>query len=161
MFHILLDVKFITFTLLLQVPNKLMIVYVMNQQTCGWLPVFVKKVLENRNAYSVTYCLWLLLCYSGVFELLVTEIVCQQKIFNIWPFKKYLLTIINIWIFESMNYYLCSIFIISNTILLLASWVEKIPWRYSSILAWRIPMDREAWQAAVHGVTKSQTQLSD
>ena len=31
----------------------------------------------------------------------------------------------------------------------------------SSILAWRIPMDRGAWQATVHGVTKSQTQLSD
>ena len=28
---------------------------------------------------------------------------------------------------------------------------------HSSILAWRIPMDRGAWQAAVHGVTKSQT----
>ena len=28
---------------------------------------------------------------------------------------------------------------------------------YSSILAWRIPMDSEAWQATVHGVTKSQT----
>ena len=30
-----------------------------------------------------------------------------------------------------------------------------------SILAWRIPMDREAWQTIVHGVAKSQTQLSD
>ena len=29
---------------------------------------------------------------------------------------------------------------------------------HSSILAWRIPMDRRAWQAPVHGVTKSQTQ---
>ena len=28
---------------------------------------------------------------------------------------------------------------------------------HSSILAWRIPMDRGAWLAAVHGVTKSQT----
>ena len=27
---------------------------------------------------------------------------------------------------------------------------------YSSILAWRIPMDRGAWRAIVHGVTKSQ-----
>ena len=32
---------------------------------------------------------------------------------------------------------------------------------HSSILAWKIPMDRGAWQATVHGVTKSQTQLSD
>ena len=31
----------------------------------------------------------------------------------------------------------------------------------SSILAWRIPMDRGAWQATVHGVTKSQTRLND
>ena len=26
---------------------------------------------------------------------------------------------------------------------------------------WEIVMDREAWRVAVHGVTKSQTQLSD
>ena len=30
---------------------------------------------------------------------------------------------------------------------------------HSSILAWRIPMDRGAWQVAVHGVAKSWTQL--
>ena len=30
----------------------------------------------------------------------------------------------------------------------------------SSILAWRIPMDRGAWRATVHGVAKSQTQLN-
>ena len=32
---------------------------------------------------------------------------------------------------------------------------------YSSILAWRIPMDRGAWWATVHGVVKSQILLSD
>ena len=32
---------------------------------------------------------------------------------------------------------------------------------HSSILAWRISMDRVAWRAIVHGVAKSQTQLSD
>ena len=31
----------------------------------------------------------------------------------------------------------------------------------SSILAWRIPMDRGARRATAHGVTKSHTQLSD
>ena len=32
---------------------------------------------------------------------------------------------------------------------------------HSIIIAWRIPMDRAAWQATVHVVTKSQTRLSD
>ena len=32
---------------------------------------------------------------------------------------------------------------------------------HSSIFAWRIPKDRAAWQAVVHGVAKSWTRLSD
>ena len=32
---------------------------------------------------------------------------------------------------------------------------------HSSVLAWRIPMDREAREATVHGVAKSRTKLSD
>ena len=32
---------------------------------------------------------------------------------------------------------------------------------YSGIRAWRIPMDRGAWWATVHGVAKFQTRLSD
>ena len=32
---------------------------------------------------------------------------------------------------------------------------------HSSILAWKNPMVRGAWQATVNGVTQSQTQLSD
>ena len=32
---------------------------------------------------------------------------------------------------------------------------------HSSILAWRIPMDRAAWPDTVRGVAKSRTQLSD
>ena len=39
--------------------------------------------------------------------------------------------------------------------------LEKGMATHSSILAWRIPMERGAWQATVHGVTKSQMQLSD
>ena len=50
------------------------------------------------------------------------------------------------------------------------TWVLFLGWEdpleegmatHSSILAWRIPIDRGAWWATVHGVTKSQTQLSD
>jgi len=50
------------------------------------------------------------------------------------------------------------------------TWVQSLGWEdpleegkatHSSILAWRIPMDRGAWQAAVHEAAKSRTQLSD
>jgi len=42
------------------------------------------------------------------------------------------------------------------------SWVRKIPLEkgiatHSSIIAWRIPGDRGAWEAIVHRVAKSQT----
>ena len=49
-------------------------------------------------------------------------------------------------------------------------WVRSQGWEdpleesmatHSSILAWRIPMDRGAWWATVHRVTKSWTRLSD
>ena len=45
-------------------------------------------------------------------------------------------------------------------------WVGKISWRrriasHSSILGLETCMDREARRAAVHGITKSQTQLSN
>ena len=50
------------------------------------------------------------------------------------------------------------------------TWVWSLGWEdpleeviatRSSILAWRIPMDRGAWQATVHETTKSWTWLSD
>ena len=41
-------------------------------------------------------------------------------------------------------------------------WIGKTPWRraWQSILAWRIPIDRGAWQATVHGVADTTEQLS-
>ena len=39
--------------------------------------------------------------------------------------------------------------------------LEKGMATHSSVLSWRIPMDRGAWRAAVCGVTKSWTLLSD
>ena len=50
------------------------------------------------------------------------------------------------------------------------TWVQSLDWEdpleegmatHSSIHTWRIPMDRGAWQATVHGVTNSRTQLSN
>ena len=50
------------------------------------------------------------------------------------------------------------------------AWVRSLGWEdplekrmtiYSNILAWRIPMDRGAWQATVHGVAKGWAQLSN
>ena len=50
------------------------------------------------------------------------------------------------------------------------TWVQSLAWEdpleedlatHSSVLVWRIPMDGEAWWATVHGVTKSQTRLSN
>ena len=49
------------------------------------------------------------------------------------------------------------------------TWVHSLGWEdpleegiatHSRILAWRIPMDRGAWWATVHGVSQSQTQSS-
>ena len=49
------------------------------------------------------------------------------------------------------------------------TWVLSLGWEdpleegmatHSSILPWRMPMGRGAWQPTVHGVAKSQTQLS-
>ena len=39
--------------------------------------------------------------------------------------------------------------------------LEKEMAMHSSIFAWKIVMDRGAWWARVHGVTKSQTRLSN
>ena len=39
--------------------------------------------------------------------------------------------------------------------------LEKEIATHSSILAWKNPMDRGAWQSIVHGVAKSQTKLGD
>ena len=39
--------------------------------------------------------------------------------------------------------------------------LEEAMANHSSILAWRIPMDRGSWWATVQGVIKSWTQLSD
>ena len=39
--------------------------------------------------------------------------------------------------------------------------LEKAAAAHSSVLAWRISMDRGAWRATVHGITKNRTRISD
>ena len=59
---------------------------------------------------------------------------------------------------------------VKNSPAMRKTWVQSLGWEdpleesmatHSSILAWRIPMDREAWQAAVHGVAKNWIWLND
>ena len=54
--------------------------------------------------------------------------------------------------------------LVKNLPAMLETWVQSLGWEdpleegmatHSSTLAWRIPMDRGAWRAIVHGVTKS------
>ena len=56
--------------------------------------------------------------------------------------------------------------IVKNLPAVQETWILSMGWEdlleegmatHSSILAWRIPMDRGAWRATVHVVTKSQT----
>ena len=59
---------------------------------------------------------------------------------------------------------------VKNPPVMQETWVQSLGWEdplgegmatHSSILAWKIPMDRGAWWATVHGVKKSWTQMSD
>ena len=56
--------------------------------------------------------------------------------------------------------------LVENSLAMWATWVRSLGWEdlleegmatHSSILAWRIPMDRGAWWAAVHRVSKSES----
>ena len=60
--------------------------------------------------------------------------------------------------------------LIKNPPAMQETWVQSLGWEeplengmatHSSILGWRIPVDRGAWWATVHGVAKSQTGLSN
>ena len=59
---------------------------------------------------------------------------------------------------------------VKNLAVMQETWVRSLGWEdlleegmitYSSILHWRIPMDKGAWRARVCGAAKSQIRLSD
>ena len=60
--------------------------------------------------------------------------------------------------------------LVKNLPVMQETWVQSLGWEdpleegmaiHSSILALRIPMDRGAWWATIHGVAKGSTGLSD
>ena len=67
-----------------------------------------------------------------------------------------------------LQYYWASLVaqMVNNLPVMWETWLPSLSWEdsleegiaaHSSILAWRIPMDRGTWQATVHGVTKGRT----
>ena len=60
--------------------------------------------------------------------------------------------------------------VVKNLHAIWETWVLSLGWEdpleegmatHTNTLAWRIPMDRGGWWVAVHGVSKSWTQLSN
>ena len=74
-------------------------------------------------------------------------------------------------VLKSFNAYLRAVTqTVKNLPAMRETWVRSLGWEdpleegmetHSSILDWRIPMDRGAWWATVHGVTKCEIGLSD
>ena len=71
------------------------------------------------------------------------------------------------WIGSPLQYSWASLVVqtVKNLSAMWETWVQSLGWEdplkegmttHSSILAWRIPMDRGAWRAIVHGVAESQ-----
>ena len=58
--------------------------------------------------------------------------------------------------------------VVKNPPAMQETWVRSLGWEdpledkatHSSIVAWTVPMDRDAWRATVLGVAESRTQLS-
>ena len=56
--------------------------------------------------------------------------------------------------------------VVKNPCAMGETWVQSLGWEdpleedmatHSSILAWRVPIDRGAWWVTIHGIAKSQT----
>ena len=71
--------------------------------------------------------------------------------------------------FMDQKYKMLEAKLVKNPPAMCEIWVRSLGWEdrlevgmatHSNILAWRIPMDKGAWQATDHGVTKSQKQLT-
>ena len=129
------------------------------------LPIKLSQVPQSQFRYSALShlnfdlgCVFQWEGKEGVLSLLVN--CCQAAWTNFFSFS------------ASCAFYWASLVaqMVKNPPAVQETWVQSLDWEdpleegmatHSSILAWRMPIDRGAWQAAVHGVTKSRTQLSD
>ena len=107
----------------------------------------------------------------------MTHPLCNINALFCWPWKSWslepcCLNMITVLIFDVSFITWASLVaqMVKNLPAMWETWVWSLSWEdlleegmaiHSSILAWRIPMDRGAWWGTVHGVTKSWTWLSN
>ena len=109
------------------------------------------RAAEQQNT-SIMFCL--------VAQLVNNMLALQETWFNFWVWKiPWTKDKLPTWVFLGFHSGLA----IKNLPAMGEMWVQSLGWEdpleesmttHSSILAWRIPKDRGAWQAAVHQVTK-------
>ena len=94
------------------------------------------------------------------FDVVVNESVTWFPLPNCVSCQPFVLHIRAFWVAQ----------LIKNPPAMRETWVRSLAWEdpleesmaaHSSILVWRIPKDRGAWQTTFHGVAKSQTGLSN
>ena len=157
-----------------------------NVSTGVWLKVFnrqsLKSLLPHHCSLTILVFLMSMLLFFKIFS---TSFICP----SIHSFKHSFVYSLNFLCFGSMeggqrhwwrtgknseevHYSWASLVAqtVKNLPVMWETWVWSLGWEeppregmeiHSDILAWKIPTDRGAWRATVHGATKSRTWLSD
>ena len=132
----------------------------------------------DQNVYAI----WQIIYLELIFLLLFKHFLCQW-IFPIQFWNRYFVSCLHckqilyhwatgetsLTVLKIVNHYAEHQASLKNLPTIQETWVRSLSLEdpleghvnHLSILAWRIPMDRGAWQATFHGITKSQTWLSD
>ena len=142
-------------------------------------PITLYKIISIPSTtilYLKLIIPWIWACLLHVYILkrwaflvaqLVKNLQCRRPSFNSWvgkiPWRRNRLPTA-----VSMGFPVAQM--LKNPSTMRETWVRSLGWEdpleevmanHSNILAWRIPTDRGAWRATVHGVTKNWTRLSD
>ena len=127
---------------------------------------FARKFVMIPDFKEGRFCLWRKMIWLSFFPFLKT-VYSKISIWAIYDQRNY------IWIVK-MTWIISRVFpggrVVKNPPVMEETWVQSLGQEdpleedmviHSNILAWRIFNDRWAWWATVHGVSKSQTWLSD